>query len=281
MADNKEIEMQDQNIRLTIPTKHTRQWYNKSHVECVTVSIPNADSGDKRPWEAFIVPAGNIHDAGDGKNMYMDVPADGATKLTRRVISGKTADGKNVYGPSESRTISNADLKSIIEANHEKIRNTVVHINPGAPKKKRGISITFSKKLMGEKFQAKNEKFYVAVKIPNADPADRSAWETFLLPADQPKENPSGKSVYVYLPAEGKTRLERQEFAGTDENGKAMFQKTYRMVPNTELKSMMEAYRDKSRESVLANLSSKKAEISRTEAPAAKDEKSKQHEEVR
>lgn len=77
------------------------------------------------------------------------------------------------------------------------------------------------------------------------------------------------------LPAEGTTRLSRSVKEGIDEAGKTIWGRETREVPNTELKALVESYKDKSRGSVLSDLSEKKGAVaaaSHSEKPAKKQE---------
>ena len=93
----------------------------KNGKECVGIKIPNADPADKTPWEAIVVPANRVHEDKFGKGMWMKLPADGQTKVSRSVITGQDEKGKNVY-ETTSRTVTNRDLKGMLESykNHER-----------------------------------------------------------------------------------------------------------------------------------------------------------------
>lgn len=140
------------------------------------------------------------------------------------------------------------------------------------------VTIKFGKGLVGEPFVSKNGKELVEVRIPNADPEDKSPWESFVISPKMIHDNKFGKGVWMKLPENGSTRLSRSVDNGVDENGKRIWNTEWRMVSNTELKSLLEAY--KTRDSVLGKLSEKKEEVAAApkKAPKTKNQ-SKKHEE--
>ncbi len=139
-----------------------------------------------------------------------------------------------------------------------------------APEERQEVTIKFGKGLVGEPFMSKNGKELVEVKIPNVDPADHRPWESFVISPKMIHENKFGKGLWMKLPEDGSTRLARSVNVGKDEDGKNIWKKEYREASNTELKSLLEAY--KTRESVLGKLSEKKEEVS---AAPKKEEKTK------
>ena len=128
-----------------------------------------------------------------------------------------------------------------------------------APEEKQEVTIKFGKGLVGEPFTSKNGKELVEVKVPNTDPTDYRPWESFVISPKMIHENKFGKGFWMKLPANESTRLARNVNTGKDENGKNVWKKEFRAVPNAELKSMLESY--KTRESVLGKLSEKKAAV--------------------
>ncbi|MCD8195781.1 MAG: hypothetical protein LUE24_01190 [Lachnospiraceae bacterium] len=129
----------------------------------------------------------------------------------------------------------------------------------GAYPKREEVTIKFGKGLVEEPFVSKAGKELVEIKIPNQDPNDSRAWESFVVSPKMVHENKFGKGVWMKLPADGVTKVSRSFVEGKDENGKNIWGSESRMVSNTELKAMMEAYKQKDRGSVLSDLSEKKA----------------------
>ena len=75
-------------------------------------------------------------------------------------------------------------------------------------------------------------------------------------------DNKFGKGVWMKLPENESTRLSRPVRTGVDDNGKTIWSRETREVTNTELKMLMESYKEKSRGSVLSDLSDRKADAS-------------------
>lgn len=111
------------------------------------------------------------------------------------------------------------------------------------------LTIKFAKGL-AEPFTSKDGKEYAEILIPNIDPNDKAPWESFVLPAKSVHENKFGKGLWAKIPEDGTTTLKRSVIAGVDESGKKMYADQRRRVPNTELKKMVEAYKERPRDSV-------------------------------
>ena len=102
------------------------------------------------------------------------------------------------------------------------------------------IKIKFSRKL-ARPFTSKNGNEMVAISIPNEDPADKRAWEEFVLPITMVHSDHYGsKTLWVKLPADGNTTLSRSEKPLTEDGE---WTRTERTVDNKTLKSMVEAYK--------------------------------------
>lgn len=118
------------------------------------------------------------------------------------------------------------------------------------------VTIKFGKGLVGEPFTTKNGKEVVEVKIPNRE-GDTRPWESFIISPKMIHDNQFGKGVWMKLPEDGTTKVSRSVREGQDENGKNIWKRESREVSNVELKSMMEAYKEKNKDSVLSDLGSK------------------------
>jgi len=116
--------------------------------------------------------------------------------------------------------------------------------------KKEELTIKFGKGLVGKPFTAKTGKECVGIKIPNADPADKTPWESIVVGANRVHEDKFGKGMWMKIPADGQTRVSRSVITGKDEQGKLVYQSTSRMVSNRDLKSMMESYKTREKTSV-------------------------------
>lgn len=159
------------------------------------------------------------------------------------------------------------------EAEEAMARGETLPEFPDAPE----VTIKFGKGLVGEPFTSKNGNELVEVKIPNQDPEDKRPWESFVVSPKMIHDNKFGKGVWMKLPEDGTTRLARSVRTGVDENGKATWGRETREVSNTELKALVEAYKDKSRGSVLSDLSDRKAETKepKDQKPSGKTTKTK------
>ena len=120
------------------------------------------------------------------------------------------------------------------------------------------VTIKFGKGLVSEPFTSKSGKELVTVLIPNPDKADARPWESFVISPKMIHDNKFGKGVWMKLPENETTRLSRSVRSGVDDNGKTIWHRENREVTNTELKALMEAYKVKSRGSVLSELSDRK-----------------------
>jgi len=127
------------------------------------------------------------------------------------------------------------------------------------------ITLKFGKGCVGDEFTGKDGKSYREILIPNADPNDKTPWQTFVLRSNQVHENQFGKGMWCKLPADGMTTIQRSVKVGQDENGKNIWQKQWRKVSNTELKKMVESYKE--RTPMKDKLAQKKEESARINKP--------------
>lgn len=88
---------------------------SKNGKELVEIQIPNADPSDRRPWESFVVSPKMVHENQFSNGLWMKLPENGSTRLSRSVRDGADADGKPIWR-KESRTVSNTELKSLMES---------------------------------------------------------------------------------------------------------------------------------------------------------------------
>ena len=112
------------------------------------------------------------------------------------------------------------------------------------------LTIKFAKGLVGQPFTAKTGRECVSIKIPNADPADKTPWESIVVAANHVHEDKYGKGLWMKVPADGQTKVSRSMLTGQDENGKNVYSNTTRTVSNKELKAMMESYKTHDRSAV-------------------------------
>ena len=117
------------------------------------------------------------------------------------------------------------------------------------------ITLKFGKGCVGDPFTAKDGKQYVQILIPNQDPFDSRPWQTFVMRENQVHENQYGKGMWCKLPADGNTTVQRNVAVGKDAEGKTIWQTQRSKVSNRDLKKMVEAYKERPRESALDQLS--------------------------
>ena len=104
------------------------------------------------------------------------------------------------------------------------------------------VTIKFGKGL-AEPFTSKDGKEFMRITVPNQDPADKTPWASFVLPAKAVHENQYGKGLWAKIPAEGKTTVTKPTLMGQDEAGKNVWQDVKTDVPNRDLKAMVESYK--------------------------------------
>ena len=104
------------------------------------------------------------------------------------------------------------------------------------------VTIKFGKGL-AEPFNSKDGKEFMRITIPNQDPADKTPWASFVLPAKAVHENQYGKGLWVKIPADGKTTVTKPTLMGQDDAGKNIWQDVKTDVVNRDLKAMVESYK--------------------------------------
>ena len=104
------------------------------------------------------------------------------------------------------------------------------------------VTIKFGKGL-AEPFQSKDGREFMRITIPNQDPADKTPWASFVLPAKAVHENQYGKGLWAKIPADGTTVVTKPNLIGQDEAGKNIWEDVKTQVPNRDLKTMVEAYK--------------------------------------
>lgn len=126
-------------------------------------------------------------------------------------------------------------------------------------KKIEEICIKFGKGL-AEPFTGKDGKEYMRIQIPNQDQGDHTPWASFVLPAKAVHENQYGKGLWAKIPADGSTTVTKPVAVG-EQDGKRIWEDQKTAVPNRQLKSMVEAYKSRGRESALGKLEQLTAQV--------------------
>ena len=113
---------------------------------------------------------------------------------------------------------------------------------PAEQAKREEVTLKFGKGLV-EPFAGKDGKEFMRITIPNQDPADKTPWASFVLPAKAVHENQYGKGLWAKIPADGATTVTKPTLMGQDDAGKNVWQDVKTEVPNRDLKAMVEAYK--------------------------------------
>ena len=88
---------------------------SKNGRELVEVKIPNVDREDHTPWASFVISPKMIHDNKFGKGVWMKLPEDGTTRVSKPVEDGIREDGKTAW-KHDVREVPNTELKEMLEA---------------------------------------------------------------------------------------------------------------------------------------------------------------------
>ena len=104
------------------------------------------------------------------------------------------------------------------------------------------VTIKFGKGL-AEPFTSKDGKEFMRITVPNQDPADKTPWASFVLPAKAVHENQYGKGLWAKIPGDGKTTVTKPTLMGQDEAGKNIWKDVKTDVSNRDLKAMVESYK--------------------------------------
>lgn len=209
------------------------------------ISIPNRDAEDKSPWATFVLKSNQIHEDKYGSGMWAKIPSEGSTTIRKDFVTGEK-DGKKLYD-TEERKVPNTELKEMLTPNREKEKQVDT------------ITIKMAKGVVGEPFVGKDGNEYRQVKIPNRDAEDKSPWATFVVRSNQIHEDQFGKGMWMKVPEDGNTTIRKDNPVG-EKDGKMQYETTEKKIPNTELKSMVEFYKDKSKEAEVEKLVEKTAE---------------------
>lgn len=136
-----------------------------------------------------------------------------------------------------------------------------------SPKKEyKEITLKFGKGCVGEEFQGRDGNRYKEILVPNPDQNDHRPWQTFVVKANHVHEDKFGKGMWIKLPSEGYTTLRRPVVIGEKPDGKKEWGTEKTRVSNVDLKKMVEAYKERPRESVKGRLAEKKTEAAQKPA---------------
>ena len=88
---------------------------SKSGHQLVEVKIPNQDPADKTPWASFVISPKMIHDNKFGKGVWMKLPEDQTTRVSKPFIVTTGPDGQRRWDRNV-RDVPNMELKAMMEA---------------------------------------------------------------------------------------------------------------------------------------------------------------------
>ena len=120
--------------------------------------------------------------------------------------------------------------------------------NPAPAQERNEITIKFGKGLVSAPFTARTGRECVSIKIPHADPADKTPWPSIIVAANHVHENRFGKGMWMKLPADGETKLYVPEVTGQTPDGRNVYKNAVVKLSNTEIKAMLESYKERSAE---------------------------------
>ena len=120
--------------------------------------------------------------------------------------------------------------------------------NPAPAQERNEITIKFGKGLVSAPFTARTGRECVSIKIPHADPADKTPWPSIIVAANHVHENSFGKGMWMKLPADGETKLYVPEVTGQTPDGRNVYKNAVVKLSNTEIKAMLESYKERSAE---------------------------------
>lgn len=107
---------------------------------------------------------------------------------------------------------------------------------------RREITLKFSKSCVKDTFVAKDGKTYAEIIIPNNED---KPWSKFAIPENRVHDDKYNEKVkWIKLPESGETTVRQAVERGRDEAGNVIWGREDVEVSNTELKAMVEFYKD-------------------------------------
>ena len=120
--------------------------------------------------------------------------------------------------------------------------------NPAPAQERNEITIKSGKGLVSAPPTARTGRECVSIKTPHADPADKTPWPSIIVAANHVHENRFGKGMWMKLPADGETKLYVPEVTGQTPDGRNVYKNAVVKLSNTEIKAMLESYKERSAE---------------------------------
>ena len=211
------------------------------------ILLHNHPSGDPTPSQADLTTTRKVIEAGKlmgipcmdhivvGRNdRYCSMREENLADFTNNIINMTAEEILRVAEPNklEGGTKTMADEKTMDQA-VDTAKETA---------QREEVTIKFGKGL-AEPFTSKDGKEFTRITIPNQDPADKTPWASFVLPAKAVHENQYGKGLWAKIPADGTTVVTKPTLQGQDDQGKNIWQDVKTDVPNRDLKAMVESYK--------------------------------------
>ena len=105
---------QESEIAIKFGKGLSQAFTGKDGTQYMRVQIPNKDPEDKSSWQYFVVPAKSVHENQYGKGLWIKLPLNGNTTVSRNVRIGYDENGKGTY-ENQRRSVTNIELKSMVE----------------------------------------------------------------------------------------------------------------------------------------------------------------------
>lgn len=160
----------------------------------------------------------------------------------------RVGETETLYGKGDKEKMADNSMRDalpvpdFVKEAEEQMAKEAAEGKTAAPEQREEVTIKFGKGL-AEPFTSKDGREFTRIMLPNQDPADRTPWASFVLPAKSVHENQYSKGLWAKIPAEGTTVVSKPVLKGKDEAGKNIWENQKTKVPNRELKGMVEAYK--------------------------------------
>lgn len=187
-----EEKMEKEQLTITVPGGLVKPPYDKNGVSYCRVMIPPADSSQKA-WDSFVVRADQITQ-GENGSKTISIGAEASHTLYHPTVVGNDENGRPQY-VNEKTKVPNTEIKAMLDERTSSVthENDNKHENETFKVSANCVSASFT--------SAKDGKEMVAVKVPNEDPADKSPWATFIVPASNVSEKDDRGKREISIPS--------------------------------------------------------------------------------
>ena len=168
---------------------------------------------------------------GGGTGRYCSMREEGIVDFSSNVISMtaeeilRVGETETLYGKGDKEKMADNYMRDalpvpdFVKEAEEQMAKEAAEGKTAAPEQREEVTIKFGKGL-AEPFTSKDGREFTRIMLPNQDPADRTPWASFVLPAKSVHENQYGKGLWAKIPAEGTTVVSKPVLKGKDEAGK-------------------------------------------------------------